>query len=170
MSPGPSSTQVRRAPELTGPVVDPAALRDHGDLMRALMVAVVSPAFHEDGHAAGLLPFRLQTFYATPAFTRDLSGPDGVLRGRIDVDPSLLADVRIMHTYSLILHRVYGMEVGVEFPWVSIVTDPETGLDRHFKLLLDRRFLEVDVVGEAPVLTRRGARSGCARRSRIPPP
>jgi hypothetical protein len=145
--------QVRRAPELTGAVVDPAALRAHGDLMRALMVAVVSPNFYEDGHAAALLPFRLQTFYATPAFARDLTGPDGVLRGRIDVDPSLLADVRIMHTYSLILLRVYGMEVGVEFPWVSIVTDPETGLDRHFKLLLDRRFLEVDVVGEAPVLT-----------------
>jgi hypothetical protein len=145
--------QVRRAPELTRPVVDPAAIRSHGNLLRALMVAVVSPNFYEDGHAAALLPFRLQTFYATPAFTRDLNGPDGVLRGRIDVDASLLADVRIMHTYSLILLRVYGMEVGVEFPWVSIVTDPETGLDRHFKLLLDRRFLEVDVVGEAPVLT-----------------
>jgi hypothetical protein len=145
--------QVRRAPELTGPVVDPAAIRSHGDLLHALMVAVVSPNFYEDGHAAALLPFRLQAFYSTPAFARDLTGPDGVLRGHIDVDASLLADVRILHTYSLILLRVYGMEVGVEFPWVSIVTDPETGLDRHFKLLLDRRFLEVDVVGDVPVLT-----------------
>jgi GAF domain-containing protein len=145
--------QVGRAPELTAPVVDPAALRSHGNLLRALMVAVVSPDFYEDGYAAALLPFRLQSFYATPAFARELAGPDGVLRGRIDADPSLLADVRIMHAYSLILLRQYGMEVGVEFPWVSIVTDPDTGLDRHFKLLLDRRFLEVDVVGEAPVLT-----------------
>jgi hypothetical protein len=145
--------QVRRAPELTAPVVDPASLRVHGDLMRALMVAMVSPDFYEDGHAAALLPFRPQTFYATPAFARDLTGPDGVLRGRVDVDPSLFADVRIMHMYSLILLRVYGMEIGVDFPWVSIVTDPVTGLDRHFKLLLDSRFLEVEVVGEPPVLT-----------------
>src|ERR1700687_3840925 len=108
--------QVRLAPELTGPVVDPTAVRSHVDLMRALMVAVVSPDFYEEGHTAALLPYRLQTFYATPAFTRDLCGPDGVLRGRIDVDASLLADVRIMHTYSLILNRVYGMEVGVDFP------------------------------------------------------
>jgi len=145
--------RVRRAPELTARVVDPAAVRSHEDLMRALMVAVVSPAFYEDGYAAALLPFRLQTFFATPAFARVLSGPDGFLRGRIEADASLLADVRILHTYSLILLRVYGMELGVNFPWVSIVTDPETGLDRYFKLFMDRRFLEVDVVGEAPVLT-----------------
>jgi hypothetical protein len=145
--------RVRRAPELTAQVVDPAALRAHEDLMRALMVAVVSPAFYEDGYAAALLPFRLQTFFATPAFARVLSGPDGFLRGRIEADASLLADVRILHTYSLVLLRVYGMELGVNFPWVSIVTDPETGLDRYFKLLMDRRFLDVDVVGVAPVLT-----------------
>ena len=145
--------RVRRAPELTARVFDPAALGPHLDLLRALMAAVISPASHEDGHAAALLPFRLQTFYATPAFTRDLTGAYGVLKGRVNVDPSLLADVRIMHTYSVILRRVYGLEVGVEYPWISIVADPETGLERHFKLQLDRRFLEVEVVGEAPVLT-----------------
>jgi GAF domain-containing protein len=145
--------RVRRAPELTGQVVDPAALGPHLELLRALMVAVISPAFHEDGHAAALLPFRLQTFYSTPAFMRDLTGAYGVLRGRMDVDPSLLADVRIMNAYSLILRRVYGLEVGVEYPWVSVVSDSRTGLDRHFKLLLDRRFLDVDVVGEPPLLT-----------------
>jgi len=145
--------RVRRAPELTAQVFDPAALGPHLDLLRALMAAVISPASHEDGHAAALLPFRLQTFYATPAFTRDLTGAYGVLKGRVNVDPSLLADVRIMHTYSVILRRVYGLEIGVEYPWISIVADPETGLERHFKLQLDRRFLEVEVVGEAPVLT-----------------
>ena len=145
--------RVRRAPELTAQVFDPAALGPHLDLLRALMAAVISPASYEDGHAAALLPFRLQTFYATPAFTRDLTGAYGVLKGRVNVDPSLLADVRIMHAYSVILRRVYGLEVGVEYPWISIVADPETGLERHFKLQLDRRFLEVEVVGEAPVLT-----------------
>jgi len=145
--------QVRKAPALTAPVVDPVALRAHEDVLRALMLAVISPTFQEEGYAAALLPFRLQTFFATPAFTRDLTDAGGVLKGRVQADASLLADVRIMHTYSLILHRLYGMDIGVEYPWISIVTDLETGLDRHFKLLLDRRFLEVEVVGEAPVLT-----------------
>jgi hypothetical protein len=145
--------RIRQAPELARPVADVAAVRANEDLIRALMIAVFSPTFQEDGFAAALLPFRLQTFFTTPAFSRLLSGPDGFLLGRVDADPSLLAHVRLLHAYSLILQRVYGIALGVEYPWVSIVTDPETGLDRHFKLLLDRRFLEVDVVGEAPVLT-----------------
>jgi len=144
--------QVRMAPELAAPVVDPAVVRAHEDVLSALMLAVVSPTFHEDGYAAALLPFRLQTFYATPAFTRDLTDADGILQGRVQADASLLADVRIMHTYSLILQRVYGLDVGVEYPWVTVVTDPETGLERHYKLLLDRRFLDVHVQGETPAL------------------
>jgi len=145
--------QVRRTPELAWPVADLDTVRAHEDLIKCLMVAVFSPTFQEDGYAAALLPFRLQTFFATPAFERILSDRDGFLVGRVGADASLLAHVRVLHAYSLILSRVYGMDIGFEFPWVSIVTDPETGLDRHFKLLLDRRFLEVDVVGEAPVLT-----------------
>ena len=144
---------VRKVPELTGPITELDAVRANEDLVNALMVAVFSPSFREEGYEAALLPFRLQTFFATPAFARLLSGPDGFLRGRVDADATLLAHVRLVHAYSLILERVYGIRLGLEFPWVSIVTDPETGLDRHFKLLLDRRFLEVDVVGEAPALT-----------------
>ncbi|HUO64344.1 MAG TPA: hypothetical protein VMT97_11605 [Terriglobales bacterium] len=144
---------VGKVPELTRPVTDLDAVRANEDLVDALMVAVFAPSFSEEGYEAALLPFRLQTFFATPAFARVLSGPDGFLRGRVDADATLLAHVRLVHAYSLILERVYGIRIGLEFPWVSIVSDPETGLDRHFKLLLDRRFLEVNVVGEAPVLT-----------------
>jgi hypothetical protein len=145
--------QVAEAPELSGPVTDLKAVRAHDDLLRALMVAVFSPATEDDGHAAALLPFRLRTFFATPGFTRLLTGDDGFVQARVDVDASLLVHVRMLHAYSLILHRVYGIDVGVEYPWVSSVTDPDTGLERYFKFLVNRRFLDVDVVGEPPVLS-----------------
>jgi len=145
--------RVAKVPELRGPVATLDMVRANEDLIDALMVAVFSPTFMEDGYGAALLPFRLQTFYATESFERLLTGPDGILQGRIDAEASLLAQVRIVHTYSLILQRMYGMEVGVDFPWISIVKDPETGLERHFKLSLDRRFLSVEPVGELPVLT-----------------
>ena len=89
--------QVRKAPELTAPVVDPAVVRANEDVLRALMLAVISPAFQEEGYAAALLPFKLQTFFATPAFTRDLTDSDGILKGRVQADASLrkqVADVR----------------------------------------------------------------------------
>jgi hypothetical protein len=145
--------QVAHAPELAGPVTDLAAVRAHDDLLRALMVAVFSPAAEDDGYAAALLPFRLRTFFATPGFARLLTGDDGLVLGRVDVDPALLVHVRMLHAYSLILLRVYGIDVGVEYPWVSSVKDPDTGLDRYFKFLVNRRFLDVDVVGEPPVLS-----------------
>jgi len=48
--------QVRQAPELTGPVVDPAALTAHADLLHALMTAVFAPTFQGEEHAAALSP------------------------------------------------------------------------------------------------------------------
>jgi hypothetical protein len=145
--------RVRQVPELRAQKITLDTVRAHQDLIDALMVAVFAPSFQEQSYAAALLPFRLQTFFATEAFDRLLAGPDGHLKGRIDADAALLAQVRIIHAYSLIIKRVYGIDAGIDFPWISIVKDPETGLERHFKLLLEKRFLEVDVVGKAPVLT-----------------
>jgi len=145
--------RVRQVPELRAQTITMETVRAHQDLVDALMVAVFAPSFQEQSYAAAMLPFRLQTFFATEAFSQLLAGPDGYLKGRIDADASLLAQVRIIHAYSLIIERVYGLDAGIEFPWISIVKDPETGLERHFKLLLEPRFLDVDVVGEAPVLT-----------------
>ncbi len=145
--------QVRQAPELTGPAVDPAAVEAHMDVIHALMTAVFAPTFQDEEHAAAVLPFRLQSFYSTPGFKRLLAGPDGALQFRMDADIALVLQVRILNAYSLILERVYGFDLGIEFPWVAVITDPDTGLDRHFKLITSRRFLDVDVVGEAPVLS-----------------
>ena len=89
--------QVAQAPELAGAVTDLKAVRAHDDLLRALMVAVFSPAAEDDGYAAALLPFRLQTFFATPGFTRLLTGGDGFVQARVDVDASLLVHVRMLH-------------------------------------------------------------------------
>ena len=80
------------------------------------------------------------------------------LRFRMDADVSLILNVRIVSAYSLILDRVYGIDLGVEYPWVVIVTDPDTKLDRYFKLIASRRFLEVDVIGEVPPLPEEAVR------------
>ena len=149
--------RVAQAPELRGQATL-EIVKAHEDLIDALMIAVFSPTFQAEGFAAALLPFRLQTFFATEAFERVLTGPGGFLKGRIDADAALLAKVRLIHAYSLILQRVYGVEGGIEFPWISIVQDPETGLERHFKLLLEKRFLDVEVVGDPPVLTEENRR------------
>ena len=151
--PGPCWRRCGRRPRWPLPSSDPAAVRAHDKLLDALMLAVFSPTFQEDSYAAALLPFKLQSFYATPGFARLLADADGALQFRMDADVSLVLNVRILAAYSLILERVYGIDLGVEYPWVAIVNDPDTGLDRYFKLIMSRRFLEVDVVGTAPPIT-----------------
>ena len=145
--------KVRQHPGFSGRVADPEALREHPELLSALMLAVFSPTFQEDNLGAALYPFELRSFFSTPGFARLLTDADGGLQFRMDADVSLILNVRIVSAYSLILERVYGIDLGVEYPWVVIVNDPDTKLDRYFKLIASRRFLEVDVIGEVPPLS-----------------
>jgi hypothetical protein len=51
------------------------------------------------------------------------------------------------------LQQVYGIELGFEYPIILTVTDPETALDRHFRLSFDARFLQVKPNGTLPQLS-----------------
>src|SRR5262245_13191341 len=64
--------ELRRAPELSGPISDASILERHSSLVEALMSAVFPPVFWEREYAAALIPFQLKSFYGTPAFRHDL--------------------------------------------------------------------------------------------------
>jgi hypothetical protein len=147
--------RLRQVPELAQPVLDPAVLDDHRDLLAAMMAAIFPPASWEEDFGAAVFPFYPQGFYATPSFVRTVLGPDGTPRGRLNVDPQTLVRMRTLNAYSLILKRIYDIELVVDYPLVFTFTDPESGLDRHFKGRFDLRFLEVETIGPAPVLDAR---------------
>jgi len=146
-------SRLRGAPELSRPIEDLSVLAAHRDLLDALMIAVFPPAFWDREFGAACLPFRLQRFYATPSFERTLMAPDGTIRGRHSADTRSGPTRRLLAAYALILRRVYDIPVEVEYPLVITATDPETGLERHFKMHLDWDFLAVEPVGGAPPLT-----------------
>ena len=144
---------LRQAPALLGPLEDLSVIAQHRELVDVLMTIVFSPASWERTYAAALTPFHLRSFYATPSFERLLMADDGTLRGRVNVDAQTVAHVRVLHAYAFILQRVYGLNLDFEYPLIFTTTDPDTGLDRHFKPNLDERFVEVRTVGEVPPLT-----------------
>ena len=144
---------LQHAPALREPITDMAVMAQHQELVDVLMTVAFPPALWEQTYAAALLPFHLQSFYATPSFQNLLVGENGVLRGRVNADEQTVYHVRILHAYAFILQQVYGIELGFEYPIILTVTDPETGLDRHFRLDFDGRFLEVKSVGEPPLLS-----------------
>ncbi|PYN20676.1 MAG: GAF domain-containing protein [Candidatus Rokuibacteriota bacterium] len=144
--------QVKQVPELMAPITDLGVIDRHRQLVELLMAGIFAPAFFEQEFSAVLVPFQLKSFYATPPFNHLLRGEDGTLRGRVNLDPSMVGAMRRFFAYALVLERVYGVDLIVDYPLILTVPDPETGLDRHFKMEFDWRFVEVKPVGAIPTL------------------
>jgi len=144
--------ELRGAPELSRPIESPEPLARHADLIEALMTAVFPAVFWGQEHSAALIPFELRSFYSTPAFQRDLAEADGRLRGRLNVDKDTLVRFRLLNAYSLALARLHGVAFLVDDPIIFTVDDRETGLDRHFKINFEGRFVDVEPVKALPPL------------------
>jgi GAF domain len=145
--------QIQQVPELLNPITDLGVIERHRALVDVLMAGIFPPAFFEQEFTAVLVPFLLKSFYATPPFERLLRAEDGSLRGRVNLDASMISAMRVFFAYALILERVYGVKLDVDYPLILTATDAETGLERHFKMEFDWRFVEVETVGPVPVLT-----------------
>jgi GAF domain-containing protein len=156
--PGLVREKAREAPELAGVIEDLSVVEKHRAFVDLMMTAMFPPAFWEQEYGAALFPFQLRAFYATPPFRRALMGADGLLQGRAtflqaqSVEQTLAAARRLL-AYELILERVYGIDLGGDVPVIFTAVDPATGLDQHFRLQFDWRFVEVEVVGPRPPLT-----------------
>src|SRR5262245_64782550 len=71
----------------------------------------------------------------------------------MNTDGLTLAQVKILHAYAFILQKIYGIDLDFAYPLIFTTTDPQTGLERHFKPNLDGRFIEIKTVGKVPHLT-----------------
>jgi len=64
-----------------------------------------------------------------------------------------MARWRVLMGYFLILKRVYDLEFDVDYPILFTTRDTDTGLDRHFRILMDARFVEVKKTRKVKPLT-----------------
>ncbi|HVQ76656.1 MAG TPA: GAF domain-containing protein [Candidatus Binatia bacterium] len=153
---------LEKAPELREPIVDPAVIERHRPLVRALMSLAFPPASWEQDFASALVPFRLQSFYATPQFERLFLTAAGLVRGRVKVGSYIDAraglTLRALSTYAHILRKFYDISMNVDAPMIFTVRDPEMGFDRHFKVAFDGQFVSAEPVGKLPELSEDGRR------------
>ncbi len=156
--PGLVREKAREARELAGVIDDLSVLGKHQTFVDLMMTALFPPAFWEQEYGAALFPLELRAFYATPPFRRSLMNEDGTLQGQASflqkrsIDPTMAAE-RLWLAYELVLERVYGVELGGDVPVLMFTTtDSVTGLDQHFRLQFDWRFVDVQVVGPKPPL------------------
>ncbi len=144
--------RVRQVPVLQGPIEDITLLDEHSEVVDALMGAVFPPVFWDQAYMGALIPFSLRTVYGTRAF-ESIMGPDGVLYGRLNLEMHALKDFRLLNAYALILERLHGIKFPVDYPLILTMPEPETGLDRHFKIQFDGRFVDVEALRPLPPLT-----------------
>ena len=150
--PGLVRERARTAPELMTAIPDESVIEQHRAFVDLIMSALFPLAFWEQEYGAALYPFELRAFYATPPFRRSLMGADGTLQGRANFlqetsAAETLAGARRTLAYQLILERLYGIEPGSDVPVIFTTTESATGLDQHFRLQFDWRFVEVERVG-----------------------
>jgi hypothetical protein len=137
---------LERAPELRAPIGDPAVLERRADLVATLLSHVYSDADWAEELAAAMPPFELRAFHATPLFRQFLLDGDGRFRGRVNLDGRAYARGRLLHAYDVVLRRHYGLQLDLDYPIILTVDDPESGLERHYRIRFDRRFLDVRAV------------------------
>ncbi len=145
--------KLQEAPELLNPIADLSIIAKHRGLVDTLMSVVFPPAFWETSYTAAIAPFHLQSFYATPLFERMLVSADGTFRGRPRLDFNAMASGKLLRAYLHIAKKFYGLELDFDYPLIFTFIDPETGLERHFKMNFDLRFVETRKVGELKPLS-----------------
>jgi hypothetical protein len=145
--------QVEQVPELLSPITDLSVIQRHRALVDVLMGGIFPPAFFDQEFSAVFIPFMLKSFYATPPFEQLLQSEDGSLRGSVNLGPEMISAMRLFFAYALVLDRIYGVQLDVDYPLILTTTDADTGLERHFKMDFDWRFVEVETIGPVPVLT-----------------
>jgi hypothetical protein len=140
--------QVLENPHLLGDIDDTAAAAAHTDTLTPLMSVAFPYSTWETEIAGAFKPFSHEVLFATPSYRRHLVDAHGLIAGRRKDASDAPDRLRRVKAYALILDRLYGIHQNQDSTFVRVVTDPETGLERHFQMTGDFQFLQVGTTGE----------------------
>lgn len=146
-------TRLEQAPELRGNISDLAVLKKHHGLLLRLM-SLVFPAVAWDHEAfAAVVPFVLTPVMASPQFEELFVHPPAGRVVRRNIDEATFLYGRTIKAYMFILDSLYGLKQRMDYPLALVVREEATGLERHFAIQLDFRFVRPEAVGEPIVLS-----------------
>jgi hypothetical protein len=140
------------APELRGRIDDLSVIEKHHELVSVLMSRVFPAGSWDRDYMAATVPFQLRAVHATPNFRRLLLDADGTLQGLVNMSGEGVAHGRLLYAYDAILRAHYGMTLDVDYPMILAASDPESGLERYFRIQFDARFVEVRALRPLPPL------------------
>ncbi|MBU1154369.1 MAG: GAF domain-containing protein, partial [Proteobacteria bacterium] len=141
------------APELRGAIQDLEVLKKQQGLLVRLM-SLVFPAVAWDSEAfAAVVPFVLTPVMTSPQFEDLFISPPAGRVVRRNIDDATFLYGRTIKAYMFILDSLYGLKQRMDYPLALVVREEATGLERHFAIQLDFRFVRPEPVGEPIVLS-----------------
>lgn len=132
-----------KAPELDQPILDREILKTRSSEFKMLMSALMPAVYWETEAFAAIVPYTLEPFFSSPVFKSLFYSPEGVMNTRRNISQANFDHGRAVRAYLFILEKFYNIKQNMNLPIIHIVTDPETGLDRHYQYHYDFRFVDV---------------------------
>jgi GAF domain-containing protein len=136
------SAQLAAAPELKLPIEDLSVLEKHRTLVNFLLTAVISPANQEEELSAVTTPFEFNSIYETPAFRKNL-GFKQIAKASVNTPGKEMRTGKTIHACLLILQQFYNVNVSFDRPILFTIRNEQTGLDRVYKVEINRQFSEI---------------------------
>ncbi|HUC81869.1 MAG TPA: hypothetical protein VMR70_13190 [Flavisolibacter sp.] len=146
-------SDVEAVPELLEPVADVSLLKQHTELVEALLGCIFPPSTTSNqGLYAITYPFSSETIYASPGFRKiflkngsTINVPDR--RTTVDISRASL-----LLAYHVILRRCYSQPVTITATTVHPFTEEGTELTRYYELKLNAEFVDVICIDESLAL------------------
>ncbi|WP_114782468.1 GAF domain-containing protein [Botryobacter ruber] len=147
------SNLLKHTPALLKPIHDSSVIKKHINTVNTLMEDIFPSALWENDLRAAVIPFHFESFYATPRL-EELQLLDGAnYPEKLNIDKKTLLFRQILSAYTLILDKFYNANFTVDEPFIFTFKDKFTQLERHYKLTIDLKFMEVKAKGELKTLS-----------------
>lgn len=144
---------IEKNPELKAPIYNNKIIEKHRELIHDMMMFVFPRAFYEKQMYAATTAYLNEVFYATPKFKDTIKVENGRILGELNIDIESFNFGKTINSFLAILQVVYGLDINMEFPLVYRIPDPETGLDRYFKMNLAVEFMDMIIKKEIKPFT-----------------
>ncbi|MBJ6116800.1 GAF domain-containing protein [Pontibacter sp. BT310] len=139
---------LRKTPNLLKPLDDTSLIDEHISTIDILMEDIFPSALWENDLRATVLPFHFESFYATPRLEELQLLGGGNYTGKLNLDLKTLLFRLTLSAYTIILEKFYKANFVVDQPFIFVIKDKFTQLERHYKLSIDLKFMDVKLTGE----------------------
>ncbi|GHA76605.1 GAF domain-containing protein [Pontibacter akesuensis] len=144
---------LRSKSELIGHIEDTSIIDKYIDTVDLLMEDIFPVALWENDLKAVSVPFKFESFYASPKLEELRLVDGGNYAKKLNLDPKTLLFRLTLQAYTIILTKFYNANFKIDEPFVFVIEDKFTGLARHYKVDVDLKFMQVEARGPIKPLT-----------------